>query len=138
MMNLISGRPRAHPAVRAATRSATSIGPQTTARTLVAGTRHVRERTRLVDDARARLPFFCSDLLHHLDLEVAFGDQLLQPRVLSLKPLKPAYIVGLERSETLPPRVDRLLADPMPLGDHADRLSIRFSQDRHYLLVREP
>ena len=24
----------------------------------------------------------------------------------------------------------------MPLGDHADRLSIRISQDRHYQLVR--
>jgi hypothetical protein len=29
-------------------------------------------------------PFFCGDLLHHLDFEVALGNQLLQPRILLL------------------------------------------------------
>src|SRR4051812_37453479 len=40
--------------------------------------------------------------------------------------------------EALAPRVDRLLAHPVPLGNSCRRLSIRLAQDRHHLLVREP
>ncbi len=34
-------------------------------------------------------PVSCRDFLHHLDLEITLGHQLLQPRVLCLKPPQP-------------------------------------------------
>ena len=73
----------------------------------------------------ARSPFFCGDLLHHLDLEIAFGNQLLQPRVLSFELLQAANIVGLERPKPLPPGVDRLLADPVLTGPIGSRSASR-------------
>jgi hypothetical protein len=58
-------------------------------------------------DASARSSFFCIDVLHHLDLQIALGHQLLQPRILCLELLQAANIVGLERPKPLAPRIDR-------------------------------
>jgi hypothetical protein len=41
---------------------------------------------------------FCGDLLHHLDLEVAFRHQLLWPHVLLFELLQAPDVVRLERS----------------------------------------
>jgi hypothetical protein len=46
----------------------------------------------------------------------SFGDQLFQQRILRLELLEPPHVVRLETTEPLTPRVDRLLADPVPLG----------------------
>ena len=35
-----------------------------------------------------RLPLYCSDLLHHLNLQIALRHQLLQPRILLLELLQ--------------------------------------------------
>jgi hypothetical protein len=84
------------------------------------------------------LTIFCVDLLHHLNLEVTLGDQLLQPRILCLELLQPAHIIRLHGAETLAPRVDRLLGNAVLLGDARLGVPIRFAQDRNHLLVREP
>jgi hypothetical protein len=83
------------------------------------------------------LTIFCVDFLHHLDLEVALGNELLQPRVLRLELLQAAHVIRLQRPEALAPRVKRLLADAVLLGDGCLRITIRFPQDRHHLLVRK-
>jgi hypothetical protein len=64
------------------------------------------------------LTIFCVDLLHDLDLRVALGNQLLQPRILGLQLLQAPHVVGLKRPKPLPPSVDRLLGDAVPLGDN--------------------
>jgi hypothetical protein len=48
-----------------------------------AGTVEQRAGARRPAGEPARSPFFCGDFLHYLDLEVAFGHQLLQPRILA-------------------------------------------------------
>lgn len=53
--------------------------PRTSARTLAVLTGRVALHTQPDIGEPARLPFFCCDFLHHLDLEVTFGQQLLQP-----------------------------------------------------------
>jgi hypothetical protein len=58
--------------------------------------------------------------------------------VLRLQLVQAANIVGLKRAEPLAPRVDGLLADPVPLGHRGDLIAIRLTQDRHDLLVRKP
>src|SRR4029077_4569508 len=80
-----SPRPPVHCAAPAATRSAMSTLPLTAARTLVGSIGRVHIRRRPGDDARARLPFFCRDLLHHLDLKIPLRNQLLELRVLLLE-----------------------------------------------------
>jgi hypothetical protein len=100
----------------------------------------------------ASTPFFCSDLLHHFDFEIALGDKLLQPGILLLQLLQAAHIVAGRGAKLLAPRIDRLLADLMTLGDNGGFVAIvrreisapqRFlirltSQDRHHLLVGKP
>lgn len=77
---------------------------------------HALGHTKLDADEPARSPFFCRDFPHPLDIELAFDNQLLQPRILGLKLLQPPHVVRLEAAEPLKPRVDRLFADPVPLG----------------------
>jgi hypothetical protein len=84
------------------------------------------------------LTIFCGDLLHHLDLEVALGHQLLQPSVFLLELLQPPNVVGLERPEPLLPRVHRLVVHLVPPGDHRNPVAIPLAEDRHHLLFREP
>jgi len=45
--------------------------------------------TQLDADEPARSPVFCRDFLHDLDLEVAFGNQLLEPSILGFELLQP-------------------------------------------------
>ena len=79
---------------------------------------------------RAGMPtVFCCDILHRLDLEVAFRHQILQLPVLLFELLQPTNVVRLERPEPLPPRVDRLLAHTMALGHCRHRVAIDLTQD---------
>src|SRR5262245_21399663 len=71
------------------------------------------------------------------DLEITLGNQLLQPRILGLQLLQAPDLLRLKPTETLTPRVNRLLADSVPLGDHRDRVAIRLADHRHHLLFRE-
>src|SRR6202044_2919934 len=64
--------------------SATPSAPPRTACRLVAPRDHAPGHTQLDADEPARSPVFCRDFLHHLDLEVTLGHQLLQPRILCL------------------------------------------------------
>lgn len=75
------------------------------------------------------LQFSCSDLLHHLDLEVALRDQRLQPHVLLLELRQPPNVVVLERAEPLLRDVDRLPVHPVALGRRRHRIEIRLPQD---------
>src|SRR5262249_55514983 len=86
----------------------------------------------------ARSPIFCSYFLHHLDLKIAFDNKLLQPRVLGLKLPQPANVARLEAAEALAPGVDRLLADPVPLGHRRYWFAICLADDCNHLLFREP
>ncbi len=66
---------------------------------------------------RAGTPtIFCSELLCHLDLQIAPRYQLLQPRILLLEPLQAPHVVGLERSEPLLRGIDRTIAHAVALG----------------------
>jgi hypothetical protein len=46
---------------------------------------------------------FCGDFLHNIDLEIALGNQLLQPRVLLFELFRTPHVVGLEHPEPLAP-----------------------------------
>jgi hypothetical protein len=81
--------------------------------------------TQLAAGEPARSPVFCGDFLHHLDLEIPLGHQLLQPRILGLELLQAPDVARPKAAETLPPSVDRLLADTVPLGDGRYRVAIR-------------
>src|SRR5262249_5857738 len=63
---------------------------------------------------------------------------LLQPRVLGLKLPQPANVARLEAAEALAPGVDRLLADPVPLGHRRYWFAICLADDCNHLLFREP
>src|SRR5262245_15721244 len=75
--------------------------------------RRSRHYTQLAADGPARSPVFCGDLLHDLDLEITLDYQLLQSRV------------------------DRPLAELMPLDHDRYRLAIGLADDRDHLLFRE-
>jgi len=66
-----------------------------------------------------RAPFFCGNLLHHLDFEVALCQELLQAGILLLQLPQPLNLVGVDAAETLTPGVNRLFADAVLLGDLA-------------------
>src|SRR5215469_1883704 len=117
--------------------SSTPIVPLRTACRPVAPRAHALGHTQLDADEPARSPVFCCDFLHDLDLEITLGDQLLQPRILCLKLPQPTHVVRLQAPEPLAPGVDRLLANPVPLGDRRHRLAIRLPDDRDHLLFRE-
>src|SRR2546421_2010135 len=93
-------------------------------------------RTRPAPDVRARLPFFCVDLLEHVDLEQAIGEQLLELPVLALEYLEPPRVVGRHRAEPLTPHVDRLVADAVLLRRASDVVrAVGLAQDLNHLLV---
>src|SRR6266516_4089600 len=48
--------------------------------------------TPLAAGEPARSPVFCGNFLHHLDLEITLGHQLLQPRVLRLELPQAPYL----------------------------------------------
>ena len=66
----------------AAPGSSTPITPPRTACRPAVPRDHAPGHTQLAAGEPAHLPVFCGDFLHHLDLEITFGDQLLQPRIL--------------------------------------------------------
>src|SRR5262249_47447149 len=82
-------------------------------------------------------PFFCVDLLHHLDGQVALGEQLLQSRVLLLQRAQLLHVGCFQFAVPLAPHVQRLLADPVLLGDLRDRRLIRLAQDLDHLVLGE-
>src|SRR6266480_4551358 len=65
--------------------SSTLIAPQRTACRPAAPRAHAPSHTPLAVGEPARSPVFCGDFLHHLDLEITLGHQLLQPSVLRLE-----------------------------------------------------
>ena len=71
-----------HLAVQGETCASAPIWRPTTAHTLVVPKLPALWRRQLGNDARVRSPFFSTDLLHHVDLEIAFGNQLLELQVL--------------------------------------------------------
>lgn len=66
--------------------SQASIGKRKTAHTPCAATVRVAVQTPPAGVWRVRLPFFCGDFLHDLDLEVPLGQEPLEPGVLLLHP----------------------------------------------------
>jgi hypothetical protein len=48
---------------------------------------------KLPPASRHAQQFFCGDFLHHLDLKITFGDQLLQPGILRLELLQAPDLV---------------------------------------------
>src|SRR5262249_51650903 len=78
-------------------------------------------------------PFSAVDLLHHVDLEIALGNELLELGVLSFELAKAFDISRIQLPESLAPGVDGLLADFMLLGNLGDRTAIGFTQDRDHL-----
>src|SRR4029079_19584325 len=59
--------------------------------------------TPLAAGEPARSPFFCGDLLHHLNLEIALRHKLLQPRILRLELPQALDVARLQSTETLAP-----------------------------------
>lgn len=128
-------RQAAHPESPCATGSAATSERWTEAHTLGAGRFRGYLRNRPAGDERVRLPFFCGDLLHDLDFEVALGQEFLEPCVLALELPQPLDLVGAHAAEALAPGVDRLLTDAVPLGYLRNRIAVRLAQDAHHLLV---
>src|SRR5438045_1761328 len=81
-----SARSPAHPSQLCAIHSATPTAPLRAACRPAAPRPHVLGPTPLVADGPARSPFFCSDLLHHLDLEVGLRHPPTQRRDLRPAP----------------------------------------------------
>ena len=71
------------------------------------------------------LSSFLRDFLHHLDLESS--------RSAPASSAAHSWSSGFSRRTSLAPAVDRLFADPVPLGHRQHQLAIRLAQDRHYL-----
>src|SRR6266487_3432932 len=132
-----SARSPAHPWPASGLGSSTPIAPQRTACRPAAPRAHAPGHTPLAAGEPARSPVFCGIFLHHLDLEITLGHQLLQPRVLRLELPQAPDIGRLQAAETLAPSVDRLLADPVPLGHRRNLIAIRLADDRDHLLFRE-
>src|SRR6516162_6387962 len=65
-----------------------------------------------------------------LDIEVALGQQLLEPGVLRLERLQVLDVARRELTEVLAPRVDGLLADLVLLGGLGDRSAVGLAKDR--------
>jgi hypothetical protein len=84
-----------------------------------------------------RRPFVSRDLLEHVELEVAIGDDPFQPAVFLLQLPQALHVRGLERAEMLPPAVDRLRADAVLLRHLRHRSLVGFTEDRHHLLFGE-
>src|SRR6516225_508539 len=114
------------------------IAPQRTACRPAAPRARAPGHTPLAAGEPARSPVFCGDFLHHLDLEITLGHQLLQPCVLRLEVPQAPDVGRLQATETLAPSVDRLLADPVPLRHRRNLVAIRLADDRNHLLFREP
>src|ERR1700741_1415359 len=110
-----SAQQRLRPSPSCGCGSSTPIVPRRTACRPVAPRGHALGHTQLDVDEPARSPVFCRDFLHDLDLEIALGNQLLQPSILGLKLLQTPHVIRLQAPEPLAPSVDRLLADPVPL-----------------------
>src|SRR5205823_1675926 len=131
-------RSPAHPWPTSGPGSSTPIAPQRTACRSAAPRAHAPGHTPLAAGGPARSPVFCGDFLHHLDLEITLGHQLLEPGVLRLELPQAPDVARLQAPETLAPSVDRLLADPVPLGHRRNRIAVRLADDRDHLLFREP
>jgi hypothetical protein len=58
---------------------------------------------------------FCGDLLYHVDVQIALGQHLLQPRVLGPQLALSSDLIHGHLLETLAPRLERLLADAVLL-----------------------
>ena len=84
-----------------------------------------------------RLPFFCGDFLHDLDLEVPLGQEPFEPDVLLLQLAQTFDVVGVHAAEALPPAIDRLLADAVAFGDLSYRILVGLAQDADHLLFRK-
>ena len=72
--------------------SSTSIAPPRTACRPAAPRDHAPGHTQLTAGEPARSPV-CRNLFHHLNLEIALGDQLLQPRILGLELLQAPDVI---------------------------------------------
>src|SRR6185312_10667609 len=118
-----------------AVRTPTSIGQFPPARKHAASRCLAYRRRHTVRGVPAGLPFFSVDLLHDLDLEVPLRQQLLQLAILGGERLQLLHFRRLQLPEVLAPDVDRLLADPVLLGDLGHRRTVGLTQDRHHLLV---
>src|SRR5438093_787351 len=94
-----------------AVRSSATTARSTAAHKHVAEAGRAHRRARVVPDVPAGSPFFCVDLLEHLDVEVTLGQQLLQSGVLGLERAQPLDVDRVHLSEVLAPGVDRGLAE---------------------------
>lgn len=86
-------------------------------------------RRRPVAGGPVRSPFFCSDLLHDIDLEIPVSNDLLEPGVLLFELPQNLEVCSLQRAKALAPGIDALLADPVLLSDLGDRTTVGLAQD---------
>jgi hypothetical protein len=84
-----------------------------------------------------RAHHFCRDLLHDLNLEVALGQELLQPGVLLLEAAKRLDVGGFELAVSLAPQVQRLLADAVLLRYFRYRRLVGLAEDLDHLVFGE-
>jgi hypothetical protein len=80
------------------------------------------------------LAIFFVDLLHHLEFQIAFGDEFLESRIPLFQLPKPSNVERLKLSESLAPEVYGLFGDPVLLGRLGDRPCISFPPDPNHLL----
>jgi flavin-binding protein dodecin len=73
---------------------------------------------------------FCVDLFHHVQLEIALRQHLLEPRVLLFDLLEPLDVGGRQPTEMPSRVVDGLLADSVFLRDLSDRSFGRRGSER--------
>jgi hypothetical protein len=86
------------------------------------------------------LPLFCQQLLQDLQLQIALGHQLFQPRLLTLQMPQPHRLSHLKRTISAAPAVKRLLGNAVPSADISDLLprDLRFAQNPDDLLFCKP
>jgi hypothetical protein len=76
----------------------------------------------------ARSPVFCA---------TSFITSISSSRSAPASSAAHSWSSCFSRRTSLAPAVDRLFADPVPLGHRQHQLAIRLAQDRHYLPFRE-
>ena len=127
-------RAPAHRARRAPTHSQGPNGRFRSARKRAASTGRARRRAQPARGVPASSPLSAADLLHHVDLKIALGNEFLQLRVLGLELAQAFDVGGLQHPETAPPGVDRLGADLVLPCDLGNGCLIGLPQDRDHLL----
>ena len=96
---------------------------------------HARRHNKLAACGPARSPFFCRDLLHHVNLQIALHHESAEPGVLQIEILEALDIIAGYLIEPSAPCIDPLLAHGMPISHARHRIFVHLSQNLYDLLV---